>query len=1045
MTSTKTGDQPYRNLLDLFIEDLLGVLGSTDWPSAELLLRVLASQMVSIAEHDKSLTNAKNMALELLGWMGSAIAQLTSTAAHLSSSIGEDDDAELVEYLKDMFENHTRRALHMQDLVVDDGPFKVVLQYLHERNLGSTQLSSAKGYMLVQWAKALTLVYYDPESGGSRDARVDELSQKLKDMLNGPREVDAQVELDRIATTHARFAYMLTVLNSPFCKAFDTIVKVLLNSITSEQAKVRSRSLKSVVQMLERDPNLLDRDDTVMALILRCAADTSPMVRDSALSLIAKCIALRPGLEEVGCRAILACSTDQTVSVRKRCIGLMKDIYLQTQRRELKVATAGNLLQLISDLEESVSTLAKQVLEEVWFIPFHHDVDESTESPQAKVAKKELVDMIVECVQVNETVVSTLGTFLRGLLSKDAKNTTANFKVCKALVAVMFDRVIEDSESSQALFKTITVFAKANAKLFTPDQLETLHPYIGHLATADDLLLFRSVVIIYRCVLPYLTNAHDMLLKKVQNDLFRSISKLARTELNEVMACLWTIDKILNNTFRLFKLLVSVLKGIKVESNTDFNDPAKHNNMNKARSYIRIAGCVGKHCDLEKFQAQLKQEFPQADSGSVAGFIADCIAPFAYARHPLELRVMTLESLGGVCQTWPAQFSRPLPRNAFCGVFEGDDASLQNIVLKAFLDFFSIHEGKVEKLVDTTATAGAADPESDSRLGGSLKASDNDGAAALIAQNFLKNMLHAAMSKETAYALTAIELIASINRQGLIHPKECAGVLVSLETAPHPRIAKIAFETHQMLHSQHESMFDREYMRAVQDAFQYQCNIVGDSYGATSSPHKAKLGPLFEIVNTSNAKYQKKFLTNLCGKVDFDVQQLDVSKEVPDHLLLARFICQNLAFFDYAQVTELIVAVSTMERIVTTTGATLSQVMETTLFPPLPEPPIPTATDVVLQPEEGPRQQAANPDIDPTLLKKLATGSVILLILWEARTYLRRLYNLNSQAKKKENAKASAKENNRAPTKVHGITGDRFWEISIKGQLALTDNESMVN
>lgn len=104
----------------------------------------------------------------------------------------------------------------------------------------------------------------------------------------------------------------MTVLNSSFCKAFDTILKVLLNSIASDQAKVRSRSLKSVIYMLEKDPSLLDRDASVMRVILRCATDASPMVRDSALSLIAKCIALKPKLEEDGCRSILTCAADPT-------------------------------------------------------------------------------------------------------------------------------------------------------------------------------------------------------------------------------------------------------------------------------------------------------------------------------------------------------------------------------------------------------------------------------------------------------------------------------------------------------------------------------------------------------------------------------------------------------------------------------------------------------------------------------------------------------------------------------------------------------------
>jgi cohesin loading factor subunit SCC2 len=55
------------------------------------------------------------------------------------------------------------------------------------------------------------------------------------------------------------------------------------------------------------------------------------------------------------------------------------------------------------------------------------------------------------------------------------------------MVATMFEKLVEDEgsekEFQQALLQTITVFAKANAKLFSPDQLETLHPYIGNLAT----------------------------------------------------------------------------------------------------------------------------------------------------------------------------------------------------------------------------------------------------------------------------------------------------------------------------------------------------------------------------------------------------------------------------------------------------------------------------------------------------------------------------------------------------------------------------------
>lgn len=163
MTSTKTGDQPYRNILDLFTEDLIGVLGSTDWPAAELLLRIMASHMVSIADLDKSPATTKSMALELLGWMGSAISDLISTAQHLLPAM-EESNTELTDYLKQLFDDYSSRALHPQDLVVSEGPYRMTLEYfLNDQNSDNWQLTSARGFFLAQWAKTFCSVYYNSE------------------------------------------------------------------------------------------------------------------------------------------------------------------------------------------------------------------------------------------------------------------------------------------------------------------------------------------------------------------------------------------------------------------------------------------------------------------------------------------------------------------------------------------------------------------------------------------------------------------------------------------------------------------------------------------------------------------------------------------------------------------------------------------------------------------------------------------------------------------------------------------------------------------
>lgn len=799
--------------------------------------------------------------------------------------------------------------------------------------------------------------------------------------------------------------------------------------------------------MLEKDPSLLDRDASVMRVILRCATDASPMVRDSALSLIAKCIALKPKLEEEGCRCILACAADPTAGVRKRCVGLLRDLYLKTSRNELKLAILDSFLQRTGDLEESVATLACQTFEEIWLAPFHDLIDSTQDGPRLKVGLGEQVSLIIDLVQRSETALDTLGACLKKILSDNAKSSSTNFKVCKAMVSTMFEKLVEEDSDpgklyQQALLQTITVFAKANAKLFSPDQLQTLHPYIGHLATAEDLFIFRSAVVIYRCVLPYLSSAHNTILKEVQNDLFKSVAKLARAELNEVMACLWTINGVLQNTDRLVKLTISVLKPIQHYKNVDLSDSANSAILARAKSYIRIAGCVGRHCDLEKYEPHFKSSFPSWNGGSVAGLMVDSIIPFTLQKQPTELRVMALESLGSVCQSWPGQFGRDESRQILSMVFKEDNPTLQNIVLRSFADFFAMHEGKAEKTV--LPSAEIADQENSTRLGGSMKANDNDGAAALIAQHFLQSMLRVAQSRQDTYALTAIELIASINRQGLVHPKECAGVLVSLETSTVPAIAKVAFDTHKMLHQQYESMFEREYMRAVQEAFYYQRDIVGDSNGALSRPFVAKLAPLFEIIKISNSRYQKKFLSNFCSKVNFELKNLDASGNPPEHLLIARFVAQNLAFFDYNQMAELIPTIGCMERIVAATGTVVAHSIETEIFPPQLEPPSEGVPPVSLTDASVPMSLPPPQQVNPGTLRLLATAAAALSMLWEARTYLRRLYAVNVHVRDKE-GKGAAKELNKSATKVPGISGERFWDAISRNMESLDSEHNMIS
>jgi cohesin loading factor subunit SCC2 len=1047
--STKTGDQPHRNLLDLFTEDLISVLGSPDWPAAELLLWILTRHMLAILNDEKSAATPKNMALELLGWMGSAISNLFVSLQSLCSNLEQQDDS-VGQYLKELAEDQLQGIVRIEDIMTETGPFRITLEYLKNRGQDSWQLKTARGYYLTVWAKTLS-----SESESEDDQRSDESESFCKTLLKALNDctwLEKEKGLGDITPLQGRLAYLLTIRNMNFCKTFDVIVKVLLQSLTSEQAKMRSRSLKSVIAMLEADPKLLDRDAGVMNVIFRCASDPSPMVRDNALSLIAKCMSLRSGLEEEATKVILERGqSDVATGVRKRCIAILKEVYLRNSKSIERASIARSFLYRLNDPEEGVALLAQQTLFDIWIRPFLVPTQIEVDAPKIQVALIEQVSLIVKTVNVAEStnttaLLSRLENFYRKALEEGIKSQTSVSIICSSVVDILFDLILNGPDriarqEQRALLLTLEAFAKADSNLVKPEQLQALQPYIQSLSTDDDLFFFRSVVVIYRCVLP--RSSDQTLLKAIQNDLMRAVSKLGRAELNEAIACLWTIDRVLRNTERLVKLTMSLLKnihGIKIPASGGLveTDPTSADVFRRLRSYLRIAGCVGKHCDLESSANSFREIFPSWKGTSVVSLMVDLICPLTTEERPPLIRSEALHSLASICQTWPGQFNKEPVRKSFAEALDDGTSDLRYIILTSFLDFFKARELTTEILAAAKADV---KEEGGGRLDNSLKASDHDGAAALIAQHFLTFVVRISISGNEQIDMPAMEVIASINRQGLVHPKECAGALVALETSPRPILAKAASESHRLLHQQHETMFEREYIRAIREAYVYQRDVLKESTGAKTRPFAPKLSSLYDIVKTSNIRYVRKFLRNLVMKISTDLGDIPVSNDATDQILFSRFIVQNLAYFEYGKLDELVHAISFMESHVGKAGAEVAQTLEAqgigtnAMMQDEVRQPADPATDAVV---------ASAKAVEPALLKRLTMAAMMLTMLWETRTHLRRQYGITGPVRENDGKSKDTKELAKVPTKVHGITGERFWENVSEIMTSLDSEDAML-
>lgn len=178
ITAPKTGDQPHRQLLDMFAEDLIAVLCLPEWPAAELLLRALLVRMIDISENKQYNAAAKTMALELLGLMGSAISELVANARHSARSL-ENHDSQFSGYLRQLLDDYMEAKLDNSELLGWKGPYHAVLQYLQPGESGEKQTKSARGYHLIQWAKAVSSGNLTPNPD------TEKLANRLRKMISG--------------------------------------------------------------------------------------------------------------------------------------------------------------------------------------------------------------------------------------------------------------------------------------------------------------------------------------------------------------------------------------------------------------------------------------------------------------------------------------------------------------------------------------------------------------------------------------------------------------------------------------------------------------------------------------------------------------------------------------------------------------------------------------------------------------------------------------------------------------------------------------------
>jgi cohesin loading factor subunit SCC2 len=1020
--TAKSSDEPYRKLMDIFTEDFLSVLGSSDWPAAELLLRMMLTSFIGLAEDPKKPVPARNLGLELMGTMGSSILALQVQTRNASRNF-DPEESPLVNAMLSSYRNAeaNNKDVDSNDLLGFNGPYRFVLEYLRARDNGSdAQLQTAKGFLLVQWANQLCTARAGSIDSDSSDAtdKSKDLKDKLRNMIVDPQWLEENHEFQTPSTATGKFASLLVTINLVFCKAFPRLFNTLVNGLSDDHSQVKSRSIRSILAVVEMDPDVLARNLKLLTQIVICMDDKSAMVRDTALGLVQRSLALRPDLAARLQPQVQKRTADQTPGVRKKAYKVLKDLYVANDgpvksslqadsQLGVRVGVANTLIDGMEDSDDSVLELVRTILEELWFSPFHGLSLQGDNTVQNKQRYRYQAQLLTRCVSYGRAggreveVCTRMESLVREVLTK-SKSAPANERVCKILIGVLFEAIIDPTElpgspSPDVILMTLTIFARACPTLMEAAQLELLEPYTNNLTQNDDLDVYRSVLTILRHAMPHVKNLSHETLTLLQNSLLKSINRMPRPELPGVAACLWTIANELGSTQRLVTMVASALDSIQKTGQTNFaSDPLAVRRLIKL---MGIAGQFGKVCDFEgeEQHAFFKEKLPRLVSRSVAGLAIEIICPFTAPAQPLNVREASLDAICSIAQRWPKMFLRDDVAKAFGKILKEKAHSLEEIFVSGLEGFFASLSAPTEAQQEEAAVPVTGRE----RLAKTYIATDQDGASSELAQKFLTDIIRIAESSADDLALTATKLIASILQQGLPHPKECGPTLVALET----------WKEHRVMHQKHETTIEKEYVRSIQRSLTYQQNVSQDTSGFTGSPAKPKLHYFWDVLKAGKLKVRHKFLGNIVQKLEFEPARLNIRTDTPPELMLARYVCENLALFDYDRTDDLTKLLFALEKMFASVGTPVAQSIESEILKlnvASMLAPDPMAIGTMIG-------EPADASINPARLKALALSSQILLVVAETRNYVIRLWNLQKIAR---NSKAAPKENSKAPARA---------------------------
>ncbi|KFD48385.1 LOW QUALITY PROTEIN: hypothetical protein M513_10737, partial [Trichuris suis] len=949
---TTKSDEDYRPLFEDFIKDLLEALNRPEWPSAELLLKLLATVLVKHFANKQNEITMRVASLDYLGMIAASIRRDSMLAVQDAKMVNEMVARLSRDKLTDPFEVFTRPSG-----VDDEGTVTVlILQkalnfYLANLSNRNNSIEIARRSHIAQWFRDVTndLEKTMAVGKGDQNATADDLGSKAVDdhkrfqeafqkasvakeylysLVNIDEDVFAYVRLRRedflLTEQQAYIVVRYLALRRPLMQSFDYYLGQILRTLGDTAVAIRTKGMKCLSSSVEVDPDLLFSGN-IQVTIMSKLHDQSSNVREAAVELIGKLLSVRPESVELFYQVLTDRLLDTGISVRKRTIRILKEVCERRPDFEKISEIYSRILRRASD-EESIVKLVADTFHALWFSPSR---DRNSESLMSKVVS--IID-VVAILCKEGFAFDSMEMIFRTILKKDADGSAlqAAKQIVSCLVEnvmVIEERLVDSSNSKsyqRLLFclSTIYVFSKVEPRLMVP-YIETMQPYLSmHCTNVGENSVLNQVMKIVEMVVPLIEHPNIAFLKQIEEALSSLITKSIASVVQAAISCLAVIVPLTKDysvVVDIFNKFRNILE--KVQSQCDEESSTLPCPPTFRPAILRALFTLGLVCRYFDIDSLLPVDNSTKSTWKDQVFRQ---LLFFACRDADDVRARAIAGLGSFCIGHPDCLLQKELTDFYLQVLTstGSMGKFRVQVLRN-LEMFLIEEE--QKMLQSYAQW------EKNRASENLKemGESTSGLSSTVIQSYLRAVLDCFYSMSCEVRKTACEVIVRTLQQGLIHPGQCMPCVIAMTTDPVEEIRSSSSSILKEIDSKYAGFVQMKSMEGMRQSYRLHFVLQGQKrqpvrgFTETNGVCHASNSLLYTVMR-NNKQHRRCFLRSLLQLFD------EVGKT---SLLELIYIADNLATFPYQTIDEPLFIIHNIDLIISVTGSTLLQNFQSLLLP----------------------------------------------------------------------------------------------------------------